>query len=427
MVNKPWDVLKISILRELSSDGKLLFVTRMARLFAYGFLSVVLALYLAQAGLTEGQIGLLLTLTLFGDTLISLFITTRADRYGRRRMLLIGAGLMIFAGILFSVTRNFWLLLFAATIGVISPSGNEVGPFLSIEQASLSQLIPGARRTQIFAWYNLVGSFSTATGALIGGNMVQLLQQAGVGILPSYRAVVIGYAVIGAALAALFLKLSPGVEAEAAQPAPAGPVMPSSKNMLGLHSSQGIIYRLAALFSLDAFAGGFVIQSLVALWFNTRFGVQPAVLGGIFFGANLLAGISALSAAWFAARFGLINTMVFTHLPSNVLLMLVPVMPTLPLAILVLLLRFSISQMDVPTRQSYVMAVVAPDERSAAAGVTGIARTIGASLSPMVTGALLANPLLLSVPFWISGGLKIIYDLILYRSFKAHRPEEEIR
>jgi MFS family permease len=176
---------------------------------------------------------------------------------------------------------------------------------------------------------------------------------------------------------------------------------------------------------LDAFAGGFVIQSIVAYWFHVRFGVQPALLGGIFFGANILAGLSALSAARIAARIGLVNTMVFTHIPSNVFLILVPLMPSLPLAIGILLLRFSISQMDVPTRQSYTMAVVSPDERSAAAGVTGIARTTGAALSPVLTGPLLADPMLSSVPFFLAGGLKIVYDLLLYRNFRANRPPEE--
>lgn len=192
-----------------------------------------------------------------------------------------------------------------------------------------------------------------------------------------------------------------------------------------MHRSRGVVFRLASLFSLDAFAGGFVIQSLVAYWFHLRFGADPVMLGSIFFGANILAGISALSATWMARRFGLINTMVFTHLPSNVLLMLVPLMPNSTLAIIILMLRFSISQMDVPTRQSYTMAVVAPDERSAASGVTGVARSIGASLSPIFTGLFLANPALLSFPFFISGGLKIVYDLLLYRSFRMAKPPEE--
>ena len=292
--------------------------------------------------------------------------------------------------------------MLAATIGVISPSGNEVGPFLSIEQAALSHLLPGTERTRVFAWYNLVGSFATATGALTSGLLSQQLQTAGLAPLASYRVVVLGYGLVGLLMIALFLSLSPAIEVAA--PAGMPPVClpaPPRRAFLGLHRSQGVVFRLAALFSLDAFGGGFVIQSLVAYWFNLKFGVEPAVLGSIFFGANILAGISALSAAWVARRIGLINTMVFTHLPSNILLMLVPLMPTLPLAILVLLLRFSISQMDVPTRQSYTMAVVEPDERSAASGITGVARTIGASLSPVITGVFLANPALLSLPFII--------------------------
>jgi MFS family permease len=377
---------------------------------------VVLVLYLAQAGLTHPQIGLLLSLTLLGDTAISLWITTHADRVGRKWMLMAGAGLMIFAGVLFVLTRNFYLLVLAATVGVISPSGNEVGPFLSIEQAALSQTIPGEQRTAVFAWYNLVGSFATALGALCGGVLAQSLQGAGWSSLESYRVVVLGYALMGSVLAVIFTQLSQSVEA---------PALVTRHSPMGVQRSRGIVLKLSALFSLDAFAGGFVVQSLVAYWFHRRFGVEPAALGGIFFGANLLAGFSALAAARVAARIGLINTMVFTHIPSNILLMLVPLMPNLPLAIAVLLLRFSISQMDVPTRQSYTMAVVDPDERSAAAGVTGVARTVGAALAPIFAGPLLAIPALMSVPFILSGGLKIIYDLTLYREFRALKPPEE--
>ena len=411
------------------ADTRVLFSTRILRLFAYGFLSVILALYLGQLGMDEARIGLLLSLTLLGDTAISLWITTRADRLGRRRMLIAGAALMVLAALLFAVTPNFYLLLLAAVVGVISPSGNEVGPFLSIEQASLSQLVPDRRRTGIFAWYNLVGSFATACGALAGGGLSQLLQGLGYSPLLSYRIVVLGYGVIGLVMIALFARLSPTIEVPVPRPrqAPAGdpPGNPMPRRFLGLHRSRGVVFRLAALFSLDSFAGGFVIQSLVALWFNLKFGVEPAVLGAIFFGANILAGVSALSAAWVAGRIGLINTMVFTHLPSNVLLMLVPFMPSLPLAVALLLLRFSISQMDVPTRQSYTMAVVAPDERSAASGVTGVARTIGASFSPVLTGIFISNPAYLALPFVLAGGLKIVYDLALYFNFRSVKPPEE--
>ena len=407
----------------LSNNVRILFSTRIVRLFAYGFLSVVLALYLSEVGLSEGQIGALLTLTLLGDTLISLWITTNADRIGRRRMLLVGAGLMVLASVLFVYTRNFYLLLLAAAIGVISPSGNEIGPFLSIEQASLAQLVRDEQRTRFFAWYNLVGSFATALGALTAGLLAQGLQGAGMSALASYRVIVLGYGGIGLVLLGLFLRLTPVIEVPALRAHESPAERPQTR--LGLHKSRQVVFRLAALFSLDAFAGGLIIQSLMAFWFNQRFGVQPAVLGAIFFGANLLAGISALSAAWVARRIGLINTMVFTHLPSNILLMLVPLMPSLAAAVALLMLRFSISQMDVPTRQSYTMAVVDPDERSAASGITGVARTIGASLSPIFTGLFLSNPVLAGAPFFLAGGLKIVYDLALYFNFRSVKPPEE--
>jgi MFS family permease len=400
-------------------DIPLLFTTRVIRMFGYGFLSVVLALYLAKRGLGEGEIGMLLTLTLAGDAAITLWITTSADRLGRRRMLVFGAGLMIISGLIFSLTGNYILLVATAIIGVISPSGNEIGPFLSIEQASLSQLVPDEKRTQTFAWYNLAGSFATATGALIGGALAQLLQGRGFTPLDSYRAVLMGYTLIGVLLVVLFLLLSQSVEAPKLTEASPTP------GRLGLHKSRSVVYRLSSLFALDAFAGGLVVQSMVAYWFNIKFGVQPAVLGAIFFGANILAGISALSAAWIAKRIGLINTMVYTHIPSNILLILVPFMPTLPLAVLALLLRFSISQMDVPTRQSYTMAVVSPDERSAAMGVTSIARSVGAMLSPAITGQLLAVTGLMGAPFVIAGSLKIVYDVLIWRGFRAIKPPEE--
>jgi MFS family permease len=391
------------------------------RLFAYGSLSVVLALYLAALGLTETEIGLLLTLTLVGDTIVSLWLTTRADRFGRRKTLLIGALLMVAAGLVFAVSNVFLVLLVAATIGVISPSGNEVGPFLPIEQAALSQVISDKSRTRVFAWYTLVGAMATAVGSLVGGLLVDGLQLASVPKVESYRIGVAGYALMGLGLMALFLRLSPKTEV-----GDAAPLKTLGSRFLGIHRSRGVVFKLSALFSLDAFGGGFVIQSIAAYWFYVRFGVPASVLGAIFFGANLLAGLSALYAARLASRFGLINTMVFTHLPSNVLLILVPLMPNLPLAIAVLMVRFSISQMDVPTRQSYVMAVVPPEERSAAAGITGVARTTGAAISPLLAGLFLASPTTFDWPFYLAGGLKIVYDLLLYRSFVKAPPPEEV-
>lgn len=400
----------------MTRDSRLLFATRALRMFGYGALSVILVLYLAALGFDGAAIGLLLTLTLAGDTVISLLLTTHADRIGRRRTLVIGALLMAVGGAAFASSDAFVVLLLAATLGVLSPSGSEVGPFLAVEQAALSEVTPGARRTGVFAWYNLTASISTATGALVTGAGVGILQASGLSDVEAYRAVLLGYAAIGIALAPLFRLVTAAVEVP--------PVDTSIARRFGLHRSRGVVARLAALFSLDAFAGGLVMQSLLAFWFHTRFGVPEPVLGAIFFGANLLAAVSALAAARLAARFGLINTMVFTHLPSNVLLILVPLMPTLELAVVVLLARFAISQMDVPTRQSYTMAVVEPDERSAAGGLTGIARTTGAAFSPLIAAPLLAVPGLAAVPFVLAGGLKIVYDLTLWRMFR-NRPAPE--
>jgi MFS family permease len=402
-------------------DTRLLLAARVIRLFAYGFVAIVLVLYLSAIGLDDARIGWLLSLTLAGDVVMSLFLTTRADTLGRKRTLIAGALLMVAAAIVFAFTRDFTLLLLAATIGVISPSGNEVGPFLAIEQVALAQTAQGHDRTTIFAWYNLAGSFATAAGSLAGGLFSGLLQERGFDTLSSYRMTVIAYAFLGAALAIVFARLSPAVEEEHA--VRRGRLERRPYVTWGRLSrrpetkSRGIIYRLSALFALDSFAGGLVVQSVIAYWFHRRFGLSPVTLGAIFFGANLLAGVSALLAARIARRIGLLKTMVFTHLPSNVLLLLVPFMPTLPLAIGVLLLRFSISQMDVPTRQAFVIAAVEPSERTAAAGITGVARTMGAALAPVIAVPLIASLSSDWVPFVAAGVLKIVYDLVLLASF----------
>ena len=409
-------------LKVLSRDGWLLFVTRFTRLFAYGSLSVILVFYLIGLGLTSAQAGLVLTLTLVGDVVVSLYLTTRADRIGRRQMLIAGSILMAAAGLAFACTSNLIFLILAGTIGVISPSGNEVGPFLSIEQAALSHIIPATARTEVFAWYTMAGSLATALGALFGGFVTQALQHASMTPVASYRSIVIVYAIFGAVLAFLFARLSAYVEVN---PADDSTVGTATTRFFGLTHSRNIVLKLSSLFALDSFGGGFVVQSFAAYWFYLRFGVEPRTLGAIFFWANLFAGISALLASRLAVRIGLVRTMVVTHLPSNILLILVPLMPTLSLAILVLLLRFSISQMDVPTRQSYTMAVIPAEERSAAGGFTGVARTTGAALSPLFVGFLFAKPSLINAPFFIAGTLKIGYDLLLYYSFRKIRPPEE--
>jgi MFS family permease len=416
------DVLNRGALQHLNHDGLLLFLTRFARLFSYGALSVVLVFYLTGLGFSESQTGMLLTLTLLGDTVISLYLTTQADRIGRRRMLIVGAILMAGAGLAFALSRNFLFLVLAGTIGVISPSGNEVGPFLSIEQAALSQVIPTRERTAVFAWYTLAGALATAAGSLFAGLLTQTLRNAGVTSIASDRAIIFVYAAVGLLITVVFTRLSSAAEAHQ----DAGSSI-AAKNFLGIGASRAVVLRLSGLFALDAFGGGFVVQSFAAYWFYLRFGVNPATLGGIFFGANIFGGISALAASRLASRFGLVKTMVFTHLPSNILLILVPLMPNLTLAILVLLLRFSISQMDVPTRQSYTMAIVRPEERSSAAGITGVARTTGAAIAPVLAGLLFARPSLINLPFFIAGALKMTYDILLYRAFVRLPPPEETR
>jgi MFS family permease len=396
-----------------------LFAMRVMRMGAYGGLAIILALYLVELGLAPAAIGLLLGLTLAGDAVVSLALTTRADRFGRRPTLIVGAGLMVLGGLVFALTGEFVLLLAAAIVAVLSPSGNEVGPFLPVEQAALSEIVPRERRTNVFAWYQLAGALATAGGSLAAGWAVASLAAAGLAVADAYRAVVIAYAVVGVAIGLVAAGLSRSVE-------PSRPADPSISRRLGLHRSRRVVAELSALFALDAFGGGFVVQSVVALWFHLRWDLDPAALGAIFFGANALAGLSGLVAARLAARFGLIATMVTTHMPSNVLLILVPLMPSLPLAVLVLLLRFSISQMDVPTRQSYTMAVVDPDERSAAAGITGIARSLGAAVSPIVAIPLVVAPAVAGgLPFIVAGSLKLVYDVVLWQRFRAVRPPEE--
>jgi MFS family permease len=407
----------------LTRDGWLLFLTRFTRLFAYGSLSLILVFYLTGLGLSETQTGTLFTFTLLGDTVISLYLTTRADRIGRRRMLIIGAILMAAAGLAFAFTSNLLFLIIAGTIGVISPSGNEVGPFLPIEQAALSHILPDHARTEMFAWYTLTGSFATAIGSLCGGILTQVLQRTAMTPVGSYRVIVVFYAGVGFLLAFLFTRLS-----SAAEVSSTGEKLgsaPARDALFGIADSRNIVLKLSGLFAIDSFSGGFIVQSFAVYWFYLRFGANPGTLGAIFFWANVFAGFSALLASRLAAKFGLLRTMVFTHLPSNILLILVPLMPNLPLAVALLLLRFSISQMDVPTRQSYTMAVVRPEERSAAAGITGVARTIGAAIAPLFAGFMFARPALINVPFYMAGALKIIYDLLLYKEFVGVQPPEE--
>lgn len=398
---------------EMSSDGRLLFATCGVRSFAYGFLSVILGLYLAAMGLDATTIGAVFTAALAGGAIMTIALTGIADRLGRRQVLMVGALLMALAGSVFALTSNPVLLGAAAIVGTISPSGKEVGPFLAIEQAVLPQTIDDRHRTGVFAAYNLVASLASAIGALAAGVPALL----GIGELEGFKFQVWGYAAASLVLLLLFSRLSPAAEIQL------DPAV-GKKKPLGLHRSRGIVLKLASLFAVDAFAGGFVVQGLMAYWLYLRFGADTNQLAAIFFGANLLSALSFLAAPPIARRIGLLNTMVFTHLPSNILLVLVPLMPSLPLAVAVLLARFLLSQLDVPTRQSYTIALVDPDERSAAAGITSVVRNAAASISPTFSGATLSVPAL-GLPFLIGGGLKIIYDVAIFFVFRQVKPPEE--
>lgn len=400
-----------------SSPLGLLLAARMLRLFAYGFVGVSLVLYLASLGISEARIGVLLTMVLLGGAGFSIVLSTRADRWGRRRSLVLGAALMLAGGTMMATLDAFPLLVAAGILGVLSPTGGEVGPFLAIEQACLAQLVRDQDRTRIFAWSHVLGFSANAAGALLAGVIAQTLQTRGWSEPDSYRVLLFGYAGCGALLAALFAALPAAVEtSEAAR---------GAAPWHGLQEARGKVLRLGALFSLDSLGGGFVVNSFVAYWFHLRFGANVAEIGAIISAATLLSGVSALAAVPLAKRFGLLNTMVFTHLPSNVLLMLVPFMPTLGLAVATLLCRHLIAQMDVPTRQSYVNAIIPAHERSAANGITGTFRQLGTAVGPLLAGPLLAAPGLASLGFIIGGGLKSIYDVAIWFTFRDIVPPEE--
>ena len=402
----------LALLAGLSRDGWLLFSTCAVRSFAYGFLSVVLALYLDAIGLDKLAIGSIFTAALAGGAFMTIVLTAVADSVGRRRLLMLGAVLMAFAGLVFALTSNPILFVLAAIFGTISPSGKEVGPFLSIEQAILPQTTHDWNRTAVFSAYNLVGSFTGALGALA----VALPGLASLAPLAGYRLLIWGYVAASVLMSLLFSRLTPAIEA-GVKPA-------AARRTIGIQRSRGIVVKLSALFSLDAFAGGFVVQGLLAYWFYLRYKTDINALGAIFFGTNLFSAFSFLAAPWIARRIGLLNTMVFTHLASNLLLILVPLMPNLELTVAMLLARNLLSQLDVPTRQSYTMAVVDPDERAAAAGIMSVARNGGAALAPLFTGSVLAAPAL-GLPFLLAGGLKIVYDLWIFALFRHVRPPEE--
>lgn len=399
----------------VSPDGRLILGARAVRTFAYGFQSVLLGVYLTQVGFTPTQIGAVLTTTLLGSAALTALFTVTADRYGRRRMLQLSALFMAGSGAAFAFSTSYPLLILASLTGTIGTTSGEVGPFLSLEQAMLPQTALPERRTRLFSIYNVLGAVAGSLGALAAGTPALLQQALGLSPTAAFRTMFLAYAAFAGIALVLFSRLSDRVEA--------GPTAGVGR---GLHRSRSVVYRLAALFSLDSLAGGFVIQSLIATYFYLRWGAGPEVLGPIFMATGLLQAASFLAAARVAERIGLINTMVFTHLPSNILLMAIPLAQSLPWAVGLLLARFALSQMDVPTRQSYVVAVVEPDERIAAASLTNIVRNIAGAITPLIAGAAM-QAVSLGVPFLIGGSMKIVYDLLLFGTFRGIRPPEEIR
>jgi MFS family permease len=404
----------------LSTDGKLILSARIIRTFAYGFLSIVLAIYLKLLGFNDVLIGVVLTATLVNSVIFTLIASFYADRIGRRKTLIIYGALMSIAGAIFLATENYFALIAAALIGTINVTGSETGAFLSIEQALLPQTVKNnKKRNTVFALYNMAGTFAMSAGVLLSGLPTILQEQYAMNQVESIKPLFLLYSVLGIGVIGIYFMLSNKIEVLLS-----GNTANSVMQTLSPQSKQ-IVGKLSGLFAVDSFAGGFVIQSIVSLWFFTKFGVDLAAISVIFSMAGVLTAFSFFAAAKIADRIGLVNTMVFTHIPSNVFLILVGFAPSLPLAIAFYLARMTLSQMDVPTRQSYIVAVVGEDERTPAAGITNISRNISQAVSPSLTGYILQILPTLSAPFILGGALKIAYDIALYVNFRKIKPAEE--
>jgi MFS family permease len=394
------------------SNITLLYVARAARGFGDGFAVIILPAYLAELGFTPFEIGIVATSALLGTAILTLAIGYLALRFDLRSLLLISACTMIATGMAFSNVEYFPLIVVVAFLGTTNPSAGDIGVFVPLEHAMLARDAADHSRTQVFARYSLIGGLSTAAGALVATAPDQLVAF-GVDKIGALQLMFYVYAALGLLGAALY-RLLPHVRNRDTQP--------DETSALG--PSRNIVYRLAALFSLDAFAGGFAVQSLVALWLFERFELSLTAASVFFFWSNTLAAFSYPVAARLSRRFGLVNTMVFTHIPSSLCLILAAFLPNLTAVLVLLLIRAALSQMDVPTRTSYVMAVVTPAERPAAASVTAVPRSLASSISPTLAGALLSTAFS-GLPLVICGGLKIVYDISLLLSFRHVKPPEE--
>jgi MFS family permease len=388
-----------------------LYAARALRDFGDGFVAILLPVYLTAMGLGAFEVGVVATLALFGSALMTLGIGLLGARMDQRRLLIAASGLMIATGLAFAVSSTYAVVLLVAFAGTINPSSGSVSIFVPLEHAILSRSVADAGRTRMFARYGLIGAMAAAVGALAAA-CPDLLATMGMSRVTALKGMFLAYALLGAAGGLMYARI----------PAEAPPA--EAKPVAALGPSRAIVYKLAALFSIDAFAGGFAVQSLVALWLFNKFGLSLSAAGLFFFWSGVFAAFSFPVAAWLSRRIGLVNTMVYTHIPSSLCLILAAVAPSLEAALALLLVRAALSQMDVPTRSSYVMAVVTPPERAAAASVTSAPRSLAAAASPALAGALFAAGFE-AWPLMICGVLKILYDFALLWAFRHIKPPEE--
>ncbi len=401
--------------RWLTIDGRILFATKLLRTLAFGYLSVALPFYLGKEvlHLSSLEIGTILSAAIFGGMLFTLLGDLFANKFSRRLSLTIFATLIIVSGLLLLFSTNVITVFAAVFVGSIGVNATETGPFASIEQAIIPQTASDQDRTYAFSVYNLLGYGGASFGSLLGGLPDALHQFLGFSVINGHQVLFVLYSLTGLTLLILYLSLSSRIEVAA-----------GNRNLFGVSSSKSTIAKLSVLFSVDAFGGGFVIQSVLSYWFQTKFNTPLSAAGTIFFFAQLITAASFLVAGRLAKRFGLLNTMVFTHLPSNLLLIGVGLAPTYVTAIGFLFARQTLSQMDVPTRQSYMMAIIPPDERNAATSITNVSRNIASAVPPSISGYLIGAALL-AEPFIFAGAFKIIYDIAIFSSFRRIRPPEE--
>ena len=394
----------------MRSDVALLYAARGVRGFGDGFAIIILPAYLTAIGYDPAQIGLVATASLLGTALLTLAVGTTAARYDLRTMLLIGACLMACTGLAFPNVEQFAFVALVAFVGTVNPSTGDLGVLVPLEHSMLAHGVTDQERTRTFARYSLIGALSMAAGALAAA-APDFLVLAGLGPVSAFKLMFYTYAALGVVSALLYRRLP---HAHMDQPRASAPLGPS----------RGVVYKLSALFSLDSFAGGFVVQSLLALWLFERFDLSLSAASLFFFWSSVASAFSYPVAAWLASRVGLINTMVFTHIPSSILLILAAFSPNLYVTLGLLLVRSALSQMDVPTRTSYVMAVVTPAERAAAASFTAVPRSLASAISPAFAGVLLTTAFS-GLPLVVCGVLKIVYDVALLVSFRDVKPPEE--